>query len=248
MNKVSCIIPMYNEQQRVARVLGILQKVPEITEIICVDDASKDDTVKLIRKKFPHIPVYVHSKNAGKSAAIATGLEHATNAAIFLCDADLQWLKAREFSEAIQAFFATKARMVILKRIEAALHIKAFRGNTLISGERILYKKDLAKILRKKNAWFALEVLLNKYMMDHNYTVFWMPSSATNTFKMSKYGLRKWLQKDRSMYQEMELFKNKFVQQVLTFCTQKAVPEQWIVEYIVDTITLQNSTTRKQKK
>ena len=65
---------------------------------------------------------------------------------------------------------------------------------------------------------------------------------------MSKYGLRKWLQKDRAMYQEMELFKNKFVQQVLMFCTQKAVPEKWIVEYVVDTITLQNSKTSKQKK
>jgi hypothetical protein len=239
---------MYNEEHRIARVLRVLQKVAEIDEIICIDDASKDNTTTIVKKLFPHIPLYIHKKNAGKSAAIATGLAHTKHPAIFLCDADLQWLKARECSEAIQAFFGTKARMIILKRIEAALHIKAFRGNTLISGERILYKKDLQKILQKKNAWFALEVLLNKYMMDNDYPVYRMPSSAINTFKMSKYGLWKWLQKDRSMYQEMELFKNKFVQQVLMFCTQKAVPEKWIVEYVVDTITLQNSKTSKQKK
>ncbi len=50
------------------------------------------------------------------------------------------------------------------------------------------------------------------------------------------------------MYQEMELFQNKFVQQILTFCTQKAVPEQGIVEYVIDTITLQKSERKKQKK
>lgn len=229
---------MYNEELRVARVLQVLQKIPEIGEIICIDDSSKDTTTDIVRKQFPDVQLYVHKKNAGKSAAIATGLEHATYAAIFLCDADLRWLKVQELRDAIQAFFASKARMIILKRIQAALHIKVFRWGILISGERILYKKDLAKIVANKDAWFALEVLLNKYMMDHNYPVYWMPSSAVNTFKMSKYGLRKWLQKDRAMYQEMELFKNKFIQQVLTFCTQKAIPEKGIVEYLVDAITI----------
>lgn len=145
--KVSCIIPMYNEEHRIARVLQVLQQIPEIDDIICVDDASSDKTVSIVREKFPHIHLYVHKKNAGKSAAIATGLAHAKNTALFLCDADLQGLKAQECSDAIQAFFATKARMIILKRIQAALHIKAFRGSVLISGERILYKKDLQKIL-----------------------------------------------------------------------------------------------------
>ena len=81
---------MYNEELRVAHVLQVLQKVPEIDEIICVDDASTDKTVSIIREKFSHIHLYIHKKNAGKSAAIATGLEHAKNPAIFLCDADLK--------------------------------------------------------------------------------------------------------------------------------------------------------------
>ncbi len=88
--KVSCIIPMYNEERRIARVLRVLQKVSEIDEIICIDDSSQDNTVAILKKQFPHIPLYVHKKNAGKSAAIATGLAHAKHPAIFLCDADLQ--------------------------------------------------------------------------------------------------------------------------------------------------------------
>ncbi len=81
---------MYNEEHRIARVLRVLQKVAEIDEIICIDDASKDNTTTIVKKLFPHIPLYIHKKNAGKSAAIATGLAHTKHPAIFLCDADLQ--------------------------------------------------------------------------------------------------------------------------------------------------------------
>lgn len=230
---------MYNEELRITQVLDVLQKIEGIDEIICVDDCSQDKTAHLVTTQFPDITLYRHKHNMGKSAAVATWLHHAKNTVVFLCDADLQWLKAAEIEDAIQAFFVTSARMIILKRIEAAIHIKAFRGHVLISGERILYKKDLEKILQQKKGGFALEVLLNKYMMDHAYPVYWMPSSAINTFKMAKYGLRKWLQKDRAMYQEMELFQNAFAQQILSFCRQKATPHKGIVAYLTDIMTLQ---------
>ena len=36
---------------------------------------------------------------------------------------------------------------------------------------------------------YQLEVIINKYMKDNLKTVYWMPSSARNSYKISKLGL-----------------------------------------------------------
>jgi hypothetical protein len=36
---------------------------------------------------------------------------------------------------------------------------------------------------------YQLEVIINKYMKDNLKTVYWMPSSARNTYKINKLGL-----------------------------------------------------------
>lgn len=43
-NKVTCIIPAYNEERRIGQVLDVIVKHPGINEIIVVNDGSKDKT------------------------------------------------------------------------------------------------------------------------------------------------------------------------------------------------------------
>ena len=68
-NKLSIIIPVYNEEKTVndilARVeavdLGNLQK-----EIIMVDDFSTDKTREILKKYEPKYKIIYHDKNKGK--------------------------------------------------------------------------------------------------------------------------------------------------------------------------------------
>jgi len=91
MNRVSIVVPLYNEEENV----GILQR--ELTEalkgldyeIIFVDDGSRDGTVAGIASD-PRIRVLQFEKNAGQSAAIFAGLRAVRGEVAILIDGDLQ--------------------------------------------------------------------------------------------------------------------------------------------------------------
>ena len=79
MNKISILIPVYNE---VNTLLQMVKKVEETDfcnlekEIILIDDCS-DDGTKELYKDIPHKVLY-HNYNQGKGAALRTGLTEAT--------------------------------------------------------------------------------------------------------------------------------------------------------------------------
>jgi glycosyltransferase involved in cell wall biosynthesis len=94
--KLTIIIPAYNEQDTICKVLDKLSKVkfPCKTEIIIVDDGSTDDTESRImnhESRITNIRLIQHSTNRGKGAAIITGIKHATGNYILIQDADLEY-------------------------------------------------------------------------------------------------------------------------------------------------------------
>ena len=76
MNGCTCIIPFYNESDRILKVLDGVVKINGINEIICVDDGSTDNTSKLIRKRYPRITIISNPKNLGKTDAVNQALQH----------------------------------------------------------------------------------------------------------------------------------------------------------------------------
>ena len=58
----------------------------------------------------------------------------------------------------------------------------------LFTGERMLRKSDLEKVLTEEVRGWQLESAINNYMLEHEKKVYWMPQSATNTQKTSKWG------------------------------------------------------------
>ena len=93
--KVSIIIPAYNEEKTILRVLDKVKNVNLKNvkkEIIVVDDFSNDDTKKILSKlKDRSIKIFYHQINKGKGAAIRTGLKYATGDIILIQDADLEY-------------------------------------------------------------------------------------------------------------------------------------------------------------
>ncbi len=70
---VTCIIPFYNEGRRILRVLDAITRSHAISQIICVDDGSADNTYRQIQEDYPSIEVIRSDRNQGKSRAIVQG-------------------------------------------------------------------------------------------------------------------------------------------------------------------------------
>ncbi|MFZ2455887.1 MAG: glycosyltransferase [Candidatus Altiarchaeia archaeon] len=86
---VSVIVPVYNEEKRISAALEALlnQTYPkEKTEIIVVDDGSKDRTCEVVTK-YP-VRLIKHEINKGDSASRNTGAQNARGEIIFTTDSD----------------------------------------------------------------------------------------------------------------------------------------------------------------
>jgi glycosyltransferase involved in cell wall biosynthesis len=73
---VVVIVPAYNEEERIARVLATIP--PEVDQILVVDDASRDATsARAHEVADDRVRVLAHTRNQGVGAAIATGYREA---------------------------------------------------------------------------------------------------------------------------------------------------------------------------
>ncbi|MFA9214201.1 MAG: glycosyltransferase family 2 protein [Candidatus Methylacidiphilales bacterium] len=99
MAKLSIIIPAYNEEATIHKILEKVHQVKLIDniekEVIIVNDCSKDNTaakiIALKNEKYEYIKFVEHTVNKGKGAAIHTGIKEASGDYIIVQDADLEY-------------------------------------------------------------------------------------------------------------------------------------------------------------
>lgn len=100
IDKLSIIIPAYNEENTIHLILDKIKRVDLINgiskEIIIVNDCSTDDTESAIENYLQTNPSmniqYVkHEYNKGKGAALQTGIRKATGEYLIIQDADLEY-------------------------------------------------------------------------------------------------------------------------------------------------------------
>lgn len=201
MNNCTCIIPFWNEADRLYKVLDEVVKTKSLLQIVCIDDASFQNRSDEIKNRYPNIQLIRLEKNLGKSGAIREALKFAKGHYILLLDADLRNLDHMELDSAVDAVkHSPDVDMLILRRIKAPFFVKLTRGDFLATGERIIKKEDLQNILKQIEGW-QLESAINMYMYEQKKRVYWISHSGINTHW--KWGLMTDLKYHRKKLRDM---------------------------------------------
>ena len=128
---LSIIIPVYNEQNTVAKVVRTVSNT-EIglrKELVVVDDCSRDDSravLQNLKKEMGQsdaveLKLVFHEVNQGKGAAIRTGLAKATGELVLVQDADLEY-DPGDYRSLLEPILTGRADVVFGNRFHGGSH------------------------------------------------------------------------------------------------------------------------------
>jgi glycosyltransferase involved in cell wall biosynthesis len=115
---LSIVVPAFNEEATLARVVEKLMHVPYLFEIVIVDDCSTDKTLEIARQlaaKYPQVRALTHQRNRGKTDALRTGFAETKGDIVIVQDADLEY-DPGEMKEVIQPIIEGVADVVFGSR------------------------------------------------------------------------------------------------------------------------------------
>ena len=91
--KLSIIIPVFNEEKTIAKVIAAVEgvNIGLEKELVIIDDGSTDGTGKILGQYRGRHKIIFLDKNSGKGVAVRKGLKDATGDIILIQDADLEY-------------------------------------------------------------------------------------------------------------------------------------------------------------
>ena len=125
--KISIIIPCFNEEKTLSKIVDKVLKFKSFEkEIIIVDDCSEDNTPHIINDlllKFDEIKSIKHEKNYGKGAGIKSGVKISTGDIILIQDADLEY-NPEDYDSLLEPFLKTDADVVYGSRFLGGRYVR----------------------------------------------------------------------------------------------------------------------------
>ncbi len=117
--QLSVIVPVFNEELTIKRIIDSIQSSPvDLKEIIIVDDCSTDSTRDILNNiEDPKIKILFNKKNMGKGFALKRGFAEAKGDICIVQDADLEY-DPQEYPKLIKPIIDGKADVVYGSRFQ----------------------------------------------------------------------------------------------------------------------------------
>ncbi len=200
---IIAIIPAYNEEKTIGKVLGVLKRVRNLDRIIVVSDGSTDNTVEVAHEY--GVDVLVLEKNKGKGGAMKAGLDSCVSDIILFLDADLIGLTINHVNSLLKPVIDGEVDMTIGifddGRIITDLAQKLVPK---LSGQRAIKTAVLEQISGLEISKFGVEVALNDYMKKEKIKIQKVKlKNMSHVTKEEKLGVLKGFNARMKMYAEI---------------------------------------------
>jgi glycosyltransferase involved in cell wall biosynthesis len=137
---LSVVIPVFNEEATLATIVKRVSALPNLLEIVIVDDCSTDKTEEIGRelsKSYPQVTLTRHPKNRGKTEALRTGFALTKGEIVIVQDADLEYDPA-EIPSVIQPILDGVADVVygsrfLVRKATRVLYFYHYLGNKFLT-------------------------------------------------------------------------------------------------------------------
>ena len=146
--KLSVILPTYNEERTIQRLLNAVlnvqfppEFVPVEIEVIVVDDGSTDRTAEIVALE-PRAKLVRHERNCGKGAAIRTALGHVTGDVVLIQDADLEY-SVEDYPRLLRPFLDESVQVVYGSRFLLRRHPTSMRGANWLANRILTFTANL---------------------------------------------------------------------------------------------------------
>src|ERR1700745_520330 len=126
--KLSVVMPVFNEQATLRRVVERVISVGLELELLCVDDGSSDGSREILaelEKQWAQIRVFLQPHNMGKGAALRRGIQKPTGDYVIIQDADLEY-DPSDYSRLLEPLESGQADVVYGSRFLAARPPRGF--------------------------------------------------------------------------------------------------------------------------
>ncbi len=187
--KVTAIIPAYNEETRLPRVLEAVRAAVLVDDIVVVSDGSVDGTYEVARN-FDGVRALQLPQNLGKGGAMHVGACHTEAPVIVFLDADLIGLTPEHVDRLVEPVY----------RGDADMTLGVFRGGRratdlaqklfpFVSGQRAIRRELFLEVPNVQFARFGVETQITRWAVRQQWRVQYVPLvGVTHPMKEEKLG------------------------------------------------------------
>lgn len=201
--KIAVVIPAYNEELRIAQVLGAVTRAACVDEVIVVSDGSEDRTAA-VASMFQGVKVIDLLENAGKGGAMWAGAQATDADVVVFFDADLVGLLPEHVEQLVGPMYRGADMAVGIFRHGKFWSDAAQAISPSISGQRAVRREILLANPGIADARMGVEVELTRIARSQGLILIKVELfGLTHTSKEKKFGFVEGAARRAKMYAEI---------------------------------------------